>query len=73
MPASDRGLEEVLPAMNQRSSPTTARRNTRLVVRRGRIGVGSLWPSSAGFDRENFSWGGANIAFVPVPVLKLLV
>lgn len=31
------GAEEVEPEMNQRSSARTARRNTRLVVRRGRM------------------------------------
>ncbi len=38
MPAKERGREDVLPEMNQRSSAMTARRKTRLVVRRGRIG-----------------------------------
>lgn len=49
--------------MNQSSSARTARRKTRFVVSRGRIGVPS------GFDRENFSCGGAKMERVPVPVL----
>lgn len=39
MPAADRGREDVEPDMNQSNSAITARRKTRLVVRRGRIGV----------------------------------
>ena len=39
MPASERGREEVLPLTNQSSSAMTARRKTRFVVRRGRMGV----------------------------------
>jgi hypothetical protein len=50
--------------MNHRSSATTALRNTRFVVRRGKIG----WPLSL---RENFSGLGAKIEYVPVPVLKI--
>jgi hypothetical protein len=50
--------------MNQRSSPITARRKTRFVVRRGRIG----FPS--GEVRENFMGRGAKIEYVPVPVLE---
>jgi hypothetical protein len=37
MPAAERGREEVLPEMNQRSSVVTARWKTRLVVRRGKV------------------------------------
>ena len=40
MPEAESGSEEVEPDMNQRSSAMTARRKTRLVVRRGRMGVG---------------------------------
>ncbi len=40
MPEAERGREEVEPEMNQRSSAMTARRKTRLVVRKGRMGVG---------------------------------
>jgi hypothetical protein len=53
MPALERGREEVLPETNQRSSATTARRKTRFVVRRGRMGV------PAAEDRENFKGRGA--------------
>lgn len=42
MPWAVRGVEVVEPEMNQRSSAMTARRKTRLVVRRGRIGVGNV-------------------------------
>lgn len=51
--------------MNQRSSAMTARRKTRLVVRRGR----------AWFAREKLREGGAKRESVPVPVLggELLV
>jgi hypothetical protein len=55
IPASERGREEVEPEMNQRSSAITARRKTRLVVRRGRMGVPSGW------ERENFRGLGAKI------------
>lgn len=55
MPASDKGSEDVQPETNQRSSAITARRKTRLVVRRGRMGV----PSS--LERENLRGVGANI------------
>ena len=54
MPASERGREEVLPEMNQRSSARTARRKTRFVVRRGRMGV------PVGEERANFNGRGAN-------------
>lgn len=63
MPASVRGREEVEPEMNQRSSAMTARRKTRFVVRRGRMGV----PSRV--ERENFRGRGAKRERVPVPVL----
>lgn len=49
--------------MNQRSSARTARRKTRFVVRRGRMGVPS------GVERENFRGRGAKRERVPVPVL----
>ena len=52
------------PEMNQRSSARTARRKTRLVVRRGRRGVPD------GVERENLRGRGAKIARVPVPVLN---
>jgi len=48
-PFSERGREEVEPAMNHRSSSITALRNTRLVVRRGRTGV------PVGVESENFN------------------
>jgi len=38
-PAAERGIDEVLPEMNQRSSAMMARVKTRLVVRRGRTGT----------------------------------
>lgn len=63
IPAAERGREEVEPDMNQRSSVRTARRNTRFVVRRGRIGV------PVGDVRENFKGAGAKSEMVPVPVL----
>jgi hypothetical protein len=53
MPAAERGREEVLPEMNQRSSAMTARRKTRFVVRRGRMGV------PVGEERENLRARGA--------------
>lgn len=64
MPAALRGSEDVEPETNQRSSAITARKKTRLVVKRGRIG------SCKGVDRENFRGVGANIEQVPVPVLS---
>lgn len=63
MPASERGMEEVEPLMNQRSSARTARRKTRLVVRRGRMG------KPLGDVRVNFRGVGAKTDRVPVPVL----
>lgn len=39
MDCVERGREDVEPEINQRSSAMTARVKTRLVVRRGRIGV----------------------------------
>jgi hypothetical protein len=64
MPAEERGWEDVLPDMNQRSSAVTARRKTRFVVRRGRIRVGGAEGSveEDGFERENFSCAGAKRA-----------
>ena len=47
--------------MNQRSSAITARRKTRFVVRRGRMGVGSAEGSEAGLERANLSWEGAKM------------
>jgi hypothetical protein len=63
MPAAERGREEVEPEMNHRSSARTARRKTRFVVRRGRMGV------PEGVERENFKGEGAKREYVPVPVL----
>jgi len=68
MPAAERGREEVLPEMNQRSSAITARRKTRFVVRRGWIGVGS--PVEERREREKWRGGGAKRESVPVPVLE---
>ena len=71
MPASDSGLEEVVPATNQRSSVVTARRKTRFVVSSGSIGMrvfGSAGVAGLGFDREKRSCGGAKRERVPVPV-----
>lgn len=72
MPAAERGSEEVLPEMNQRSSAITARRKTRLVVRRGRMGIGGEEgeEGSEGRDREKRRGVGAKSERVPVPVLK---
>ena len=69
MPASDRGRDEVEPAMNQRSSAMTARRKTRLVVRSGRTGIGCEDGSGEGREREKRRAGGAKSERVPVPVL----
>ena len=70
MPASLRGREEVEPEINQRSSAITARRKTRLVVRRGRMGVGGP-PVGEGWEREKRRGGGAKRERVPVPVLNM--
>lgn len=48
----------------------TAWMNTRLVVRRGRIGIGEDEGSVGGREREKRSGGGAKMERVPVPVLK---
>ena len=48
-----RGSEEVLPARNQRSSVVTARRKTRLVVKRGRMGVKASGWDGVGVGRES--------------------
>jgi len=72
MPASLRGFEDVEPEMNQRSSAMTARRKTRFVVRSGRMGMGGCDGSSADLEREKRSWFGANMEYVPVPVLRAL-
>ena len=70
MPAAERGVEVVLPEMNQRSSVVTARRKTRLVVRRGRMGIRESEEGLEGWglEREKRSWGGAKRESVPVPV-----
>jgi len=70
MPASERGIEEVLPEMNQRSSAITARRKTRLVVSRGRIGMAGCVGSEEGRERANRRGVGAKKERVPVPVLQ---
>lgn len=57
-----------MPEMNQRSSARTARRKTRLVVRRGRIGVYGSSDVVEGLEREKRICGGAKIERVPVPV-----
>lgn len=69
MPASERGRLDVEPAMNQRSSAMTARMKTRLVVRRGKMGVGGNEGSWEGRVREKRRGGGAKMESVPVPVL----
>ena len=71
MPDAESGREEVEPEMSQRSSAMTARRKTRLVVRRGRIGSGgsSGLPEGEGREREKRRGGGAKRESVPVPVL----
>jgi len=53
-PTAESARDDVFPSMNQRSSATTARKKTRFVVRRGRIGV----PLSL---RANFRGTGAKI------------
>lgn len=69
IPASDRGLDVVHPDTNQRSSVVTARRKTRLVVRRGRTGIRSpVGEEGSGLDRLKRSCGGAKRDNVPVPV-----
>lgn len=72
MPAAERGREEVLPEMNQRSSAMTARRKTRLVVRRGRMGIGgdNGLVGLEGREREKRRGVGAKRERVPVPVLQ---
>ena len=70
MPASESGMDEVLPEMNQRSSAMTARVKTRFVVTSGRMGMGGLAGSEEGFDREKRRGFGAKRALVPVPVLS---
>lgn len=47
--------------MNQRSSAITARRKTRLVVRRGRIGVGDKGSVEDGREREKTMGRGAKM------------
>lgn len=69
MPASESGIEDVLPEMNQRSSAMTARRKTRFVVRSGRISIGGSDGSEEGREREKRSGCGAKRESVPVPVL----
>ena len=61
------------PEMNQRSSAITARRKTRLVVRRGRMGMGGSCGFVDGRVREKRRGGGAKRERVPVPVLWGLV
>ena len=70
MPASDRGKEDVEPEMNHSSSAITARRKTRLVVMRGRMGTGLSDWSGAGRESEKRRAGGAKRDIVPVPVLN---
>ena len=70
MPASERNRDEVEPAINQRSSAMTARTKTRLVVRRGRTGVGCDDGSGEGREREKRRAVGAKRERVPVPVLR---
>lgn len=70
MPASERGMLEVLLEMNQSSSAMTARTNTRLVVKRGRTGVGGEEGDDEGREREKRRGGGAKRERVPVPVLE---
>ncbi len=55
--------------MNQRSSPIMPRWKIRLVVRRGRIGIGGEEGVEEGREREKRREGGAKIAWVPVSVL----
>jgi len=71
IPASLRAREDVEPEMNQRSSAMMARVKTRLVVRRGRIGVGGCVGSFEGRERVKRRGGGANVERVPVPVLGM--
>ena len=60
MPAALSGREDVLPAMNHRSSAITARRKTRFVVRRGRMSSGVL-DVGDGRERLNFICAGAKM------------
>ena len=55
--------------MNQRSSASTARRKTRFVVRRGRIGIGGAEAVTEALEREKRRGVGAKRERVPVPVL----
>ena len=71
MPASLRGIEDVLPEMNHKSSAMIARVKTRFVVRRGRIGVGEgVGLVKLGREREKRKGGGEKTESVPVPVLR---
>ena len=58
------------PSTNHSSSAMTARRKTRFVVRRGRIGIGGSELVLEGREREKRSAGGAKRDKVPVPVLR---
>ena len=62
-------MEDVEPEMNHRSSAMTARRKTRLVVRRGSMGVGGNAGSGEGRDSEKRRGVGPKTDSVPVPVL----
>ena len=55
--------------MNHKSSAIMARVKTRLVVRRGSIGMGFVFPSFEGREREKRRGVGAKRERVPVPVL----
>lgn len=56
--------------MNQSSSPITARKNTLLVVKRGRIGTITPGLPATQRESEKQSGEGAKRERVPVPVLE---
>jgi hypothetical protein len=71
MPCADKGKDEVQPEINQSNSATTARRKTRLVVKRGSTRIGGSPGLVEGIEREKRRGCGAKIEYVPVPVLQV--
>jgi hypothetical protein len=71
MPCADKVKDEVLPEINQSNSATTARRKTRLVVKRGSIRIGGSPGLVEVIEREKRRGCGAKIEYVPVPVLQV--
>jgi hypothetical protein len=71
MPCADKGKVEVLPEINQSNSAITARRKTRLVVKRGSTRIRGSPGLVEGIEREKWRGCGAKIEYVPVPVLQV--